>query len=59
VIKKYPKSDKVKEANLKLGFAYLLQNKDKEAKLQFKKVMKEYPGTSTAQLAQARLAQLG
>ena len=58
VIKKYPKSDKVKESNLKLGFAYLLQNKNQAAKAQFHKVMKEYPGSSTAQLAEARLAQL-
>jgi len=58
VIKKYPKSEKAKESNLKLGYAYLLQNKNQAAKEQFKKVMKEYPGTSTAQLAEARLAQL-
>jgi len=58
VIKKYPKSDKSKEASLKLGFAYLLQNKNTDAKLQFKKVVKEYPGTSVAKLAEARLAQL-
>ncbi|MDX2164942.1 MAG: YbgF trimerization domain-containing protein, partial [Gammaproteobacteria bacterium] len=32
VIKKYPKSDKSKEASLKLGFAYLLQNKNADAK---------------------------
>jgi tol-pal system protein YbgF len=58
VIKKYPKSDKVKESNLKLGFAYLLQNKNQEERTQFHKVIKQYPGTATAQLAEARLAQL-
>ncbi|MDX2164084.1 MAG: outer membrane protein assembly factor BamD, partial [Gammaproteobacteria bacterium] len=58
VIKKYPKSDKSKEASLKLGFAYLLQNKNADAKIQFKKVIKQYPGTSVAKLAEARLAQL-
>lgn len=58
VIKKYPKSNEAKEASLKLGFAYLLQNKSIEAKDQFKKVVKDFPGTSVAQLAQARLAQL-
>lgn len=58
VIKKYPDSDKAKESSLKLGFAYLLQNKTKEAKAQFRKILKDYPGTSTAQLAEARLAQL-
>lgn len=58
VIKKYPDSKENKEASLKLGFAYLLQNKSIEAKAQFKKVIKEFPGTSAAQLAEARLAQL-
>ncbi len=58
VIKKYPKTDKAKEASLKLGFAYLLQSKTAEARAQFKKVMKEYPNTSESKMAESRLAQL-
>lgn len=58
VIKNYPKTDKARDASLKLGFAYLLQNKTSDARHQFKKVMKDYPGTSAAEIAKARLAQL-
>ena len=58
VINQYPKNSKIKDANLKLGFAYLLQSKVSQAKVQFKKVMKLYPHTATAELARARLAQI-
>jgi len=58
VINQYPQSDKIKDASLKLGYAYLLQNKNIDAKAQFQKVMKDYPGSSAAQLAETRLAQL-
>jgi tol-pal system protein YbgF len=58
VIAQYPQNQKTKDAALKLGFADLLENKTTEAKAQFKKVMHLYPGTSTAQLAEAHLAQI-
>ena len=58
LIAQYPTSDKIKDATLKLGYVYVLQNQNTQAKAQFRKVMKDYPGTSDAQLAESRLAQL-
>lgn len=55
VVTGFPKSDKVADAQLKLGYIYYQENKFKEARTAFNSVKSLYPNTSTAQLAQQRL----
>src|SRR5207237_167792 len=58
VVKLYPDSPKVSDAQLKLGLIYVAQFKWAEAKTVFKKVVSRYPGTSTARLASEQLKQI-
>ncbi len=55
VIKSFPTSTKVADSELKLGLIYASQLKWPEAKTTFKKVVAQYPGTATAQLANEQL----
>jgi tol-pal system protein YbgF len=58
LIKGYPSNPRVADAQLKLGLIYAAQLKWADAKALFKKVSTQYPGTSTAQLANEQLKQL-
>jgi tol-pal system protein YbgF len=58
VVKKYPDSPKVSDAELKLGFIYLGQFKWTEAKAVFKNVVNRYPGTASARTAAEQLKQI-
>lgn len=58
VIKDFPESPKVADAQLKLGLIYAGQFKWPEAKAAFKKVMSRYPGTASARLAAEQLKAL-
>ena len=58
VIKKHPKGNKVPNAMLRQAVAFA-EIKDKtSAKLLLKKVIKEYPNSSEAQIARAKLKTL-
>jgi TolA-binding protein len=58
VVKNYPDSPKVSDAELKLGFMYLAQFKWDEAKATFKSVTAHYPGTASARSAAEQLKQI-
>ncbi len=58
VIRNYPESPKVSEAQLKLGLIFVGLLKWPDAKLAFKKVINRYPGTSSARLAAEQLQQI-
>ena len=55
VIKANPSRLKMAEAQLKMGFAYYDKRQWQQARDQLSKVKKQFPGTSAAQLASARL----
>jgi TolA-binding protein len=58
VIKKYPKGNKVPSALLRQAFAFL-EIKDKtSAKLLLSKVVKNYPSSNEAKIAQKKLETL-
>jgi tol-pal system protein YbgF len=54
----FPKGNKVPAAEFKLALIYLAQNRKAVAVNQLRKVMKEYPGTLEAGLAQKKLESL-
>ena len=58
VVKNYPDSPKVSDAQLKLGLIYSAAFKWPDAKSAFKKVVSRYPGTASARLAAEQLKQL-
>lgn len=58
VVKNYPDSPKVADAQLKLGLINAAQFKWTDAKAAFKKVINHYPGTATARLAAEQLKQI-
>lgn len=58
VVKDYADSPKVPDAQLKVGLIYAGQFKWTEAKSAFKKVISQYPGTSSARLAAEQLKQI-
>ncbi len=59
VLHTFPKSSKAAASTLKLAYALAASGKEKEAKMQLLQVLKNYPDTTTAQLATAKLESLG
>lgn len=59
VVNQYPLSPKVPDAMLKLGFAYADKGDVQRARVQLQKVKQQFPGSTTAQLAIAKLHELG
>lgn len=58
VISDFAKSDKVPMAQLKLAFAYQDQGGTAKARAQYQKVLKLYPNTTVAKLAEQKLSEL-
>lgn len=58
IVKNYPNSPKVSDAQLKLGLIYMAQSKWVDAKLALKKVINRFPGTASARLAAEQLKQI-
>lgn len=58
VVKDYPDSPKVADAQLKLGIIYAAQFKWPDAKFALKQVINHYPGTASARLASEQLKQI-
>lgn len=58
VMNDFPDSPKVPDAQLKLGLIYVADQKWADAKSAFKRVMRKYPGTSSAHLAAEQIKQL-
>ena len=57
-IQKYPKSDKVSSALLKQGMAFLELGDKTAGKILLKKVVKGYPNSNQAKIAQSKLARI-
>ena len=55
VLQKFPSSSKVAASLLKAGYAYASSGNNQEAKKRLQQVVKNYPGTPTAQLANLKL----
>ena len=58
VISKYPRSEKIAGAKLKIGLSYVNERNPAKAKEYLHQVIKEYPGTNEAEIAKDRLAKL-
>jgi len=58
LLKQYSKGDKVPAALLKQGFSFLNLGDQVDAKLLFKKVLKEHPNSPQAQIAANKLKSL-
>lgn len=58
IVKNFPDSPRVADAQLKVGLIFAAQNQWPDAKLAFKKVSSKYPGTASAKLATEQLKQL-
>lgn len=58
IVTQYAKDPKVPDALLKIAFINVNSGKHAEAREQLKKIIKDYPGTSAAQLATMRLKTL-
>jgi TolA-binding protein len=58
VIKNFPKGTKVANATLRQGMAFLEIDDKTSARLLLDKVVKNYPNTSEAKIAQQKLATL-
>ena len=58
VVKTYPNSPRISDAQLKVGLILAAQSKWPEAKAMLKKVMTRYPGTDSARLASEQLKQI-
>ena len=58
VIKNYPQGNKVPNAMLKQGFAFLNLGDKSSAKLLLEQVAKNYPGSNQARMARAKLAEI-
>jgi len=59
VLQQYPSSSKSSASMLKRGYALAASGKTSEARTQLQQVVKTYPDTNTAQLANAKLQSLG
>lgn len=59
VIDRFPASNKVADATLKLGFSQQAQGNTDVAKATLTKVIQQYPGTSAARLAQGKMDSIG
>lgn len=59
VIDRFPVSNKVADATLKLGFSQQAQGNTDAAKATLTKVIQQYPGTSAAKLAQGKMDSIG
>ncbi len=59
VLKQFPSSSKAAASTLKIGYALAASGKKNEARLRLQQVLKNYPDTSTAQLAATKLESLG
>jgi tol-pal system protein YbgF len=58
VVKSFPSSPRVSDAQLKVGLIYASQNQWSDAKMALTKVTTKYPGTASARLAVEQLAQI-
>lgn len=58
IVKNFPESPKVPDAELKLGLIYVAQFKWVEAKAAFKNVVSHFPGSASARLATEQLRQI-
>ncbi len=58
VIKNYPDGDRVPHAILKQGLSFLRLGDKESAKLLFQQVIKDYPNTSQANIARAKLSEM-
>lgn len=58
VVKAFPDSPRISDAQLKVGLILAAQSKWVDAKAVFKKVMSRYPGTASARLAAENLKQI-
>lgn len=58
VVKSFPSSPRVSDAQLKVGLIYASQNQWSDAKMALTKVTTKYPGTASARLATEQLAQI-
>jgi tol-pal system protein YbgF len=58
VIDTYPRSDKIADSLLKIGYCNYELQRWNEARTALQRVMREYPGTTAAQLAVTRLERL-
>lgn len=58
VVKIFPDSPRVSDAQLKVGLIFASQSKWQEARNAFKKVINRYPGTASARLASEQLKQI-
>ena len=55
----YPESNKLADANLKLGLTYIKLNNNDSAKKEFNAVVQNYPDSDAAKYARAELRKLG
>ena len=58
LVKDYPKSNKVADASLKVGYCQYELQQYSAAKQTLNKVVQEFPGSSAAGLAQQRLQRM-
>jgi tol-pal system protein YbgF len=58
VVRTFPDSPRISDAQLKVGLIYASQTKWSDAKNAFKKVINHYPGTASARLASEQLKQI-
>jgi tol-pal system protein YbgF len=58
VIENYPKGNKVKSALLKQGYAFLNIGDKSNARIILKELIKKYPDSSEAQIANRKLSQI-
>jgi len=58
VVKSYPDSPRIADAQLKVGLIFASQSNWTDAKSAFKKVINHYPGTASSRLASEQLKQL-
>ena len=58
VVRDYPDSPRISDAQLKLGLIYAAQFQWNEAKLAFRKTINRYPGSASSRLAAEQLKQI-
>jgi len=58
IVKTYPRSPRISDAQLKVGLILASQLKWSDAKLALKRVINQYPGTSSAKVATEQLKQI-
>ena len=59
VISKFPKSNKINDAMLKIGYVQEKQGKKQDAVATFQDLLKKYPKSKPATLARQKLQTLG